>query len=51
MIEHHERFPQYNFARHKGYGTREHLEAIRKFGYCEVHRMSFRGVKAHIGPT
>jgi ribonuclease HII len=51
MIEHHERFPQYNFARHKGYGTKEHLEAIRKFGYCEVHRMSFRGVKAHLGPT
>jgi len=51
MIEHHERFPQYNFAKHKGYGTREHLEAIRKFGYCEVHRMSFRGVKAQLEPT
>jgi len=35
-------FPQYGFARHKGYGTREHIEAIRKFGLCEIHRKSFR---------
>ena len=51
MIEHHERYPQYNFAKHKGYGTREHLEAIRKFGCCELHRMTFRGVKEHTGTT
>ena len=51
MIEHHERYPQYNFAKHKGYGTREHLEAIRKFGCCELHRMTFRGVKEQTGPT
>ncbi len=51
MIEHHERYPQYNFAKHKGYGTREHLEAIRKFGYCELHRMSFKGVMGPMGPT
>ncbi len=51
MIEHHERYPQYNFAKHKGYGTKEHLEAIRRFGYCELHRMTFRGVKGPMGPT
>lgn len=51
MIEHHEKYPQYNFARHKGYGTREHLEAIRKFGYCELHRMTFGGAKEQMGPT
>ncbi len=51
MMEHHERYPQYNFAKHKGYGTREHLEAIRKFGYCELHRMTFRGVKIQTGST
>jgi ribonuclease HII len=50
MMEQHEKYPQYNFARHKGYGTREHLEAIRKFGCCELHRMTFRGIKAHKGP-
>ena len=45
MMEYHEKYPQYNFAKHKGYGTREHLEAIREFGYCELHRKSFKGVK------
>jgi ribonuclease HII len=35
-------FPQYGFARHKGYGTREHMAALRKFGPSPVHRKSFR---------
>ncbi len=35
-------YPQYGFAKHKGYGTKEHIEAIRKFGPCEIHRRSFR---------
>jgi ribonuclease HII len=34
-------FPQYGFARHKGYGTRQHIEAIRMYGVCEIHRKSF----------
>ncbi len=34
-------YPQYGFARHKGYGTREHLEAIRRYGLCPEHRRSF----------
>jgi ribonuclease HII len=34
-------FPQYGFERHKGYGTAAHIEAIRRFGVCELHRMSF----------
>lgn len=34
-------YPQYGFARHKGYGTAEHLEAIRRFGLCPEHRKSF----------
>ena len=50
MMEHHEKYPHYNFAKHKGYGTREHLEAIRRFGCCELHRMTFRGVKARMDP-
>lgn len=36
------RFPQYGFAIHKGYGTRSHYEAIKRFGVCEIHRRSFR---------
>jgi ribonuclease HII len=35
------RFPHYGFARHKGYGTRQHIEAIRTYGLCEVHRKTF----------
>lgn len=35
-------YPQYGFAKHKGYGTKDHLEAIKKFGRCPIHRKSFR---------
>jgi ribonuclease HII len=38
----HERYPQYGFARHMGYGTAAHREAIRQFGPCPAHRRSFR---------
>ncbi|HOZ46520.1 MAG TPA: ribonuclease HII [Candidatus Hydrogenedentes bacterium] len=34
-------YPQYGFAQHKGYGTRDHLEAIKRHGPCAVHRKSF----------
>jgi ribonuclease HII len=47
MIEMHEKYPQYGFDRHKGYGTREHMEAIAKHGPCPVHRRSFAGVKEY----
>jgi ribonuclease HII len=48
MLECHQRYPQYNFAKHKGYGTREHQRAIEKFGICELHRKTFRGVKEYL---
>ena len=41
------RFPEYGFAQHKGYGTRQHLEAIRKYGPCEIHRRSFQPVSQY----
>lgn len=41
----HRRYPQYNFASHKGYATPEHLEALRCWGPCPFHRRTFRGVK------
>lgn len=34
-------FPQYNFKKHKGYGTKEHIENIKKYGVCKYHRPSF----------
>ena len=37
-------FPQYGFARHKGYGTAQHLSALRELGACEQHRRTFRPV-------
>jgi len=37
-------YPQYNFKRHKGYCTKEHLEAIRIHGPCKIHRKSFNKV-------
>jgi len=41
MLEMAATFPQYEFEKHKGYGTAVHIEAIRKFGLCELHRKSF----------
>lgn len=41
LKEYDEKYPQYNFKKHKGYGTREHTELILKYGPCEVHRKSF----------
>ncbi len=48
MLECHQKYPQYNFAKHKGYGTKEHRKAIEKFGVCELHRKTFRGVKEYL---
>jgi ribonuclease HII len=45
MEEYHAYYPQFGFSQHKGYPTRAHKEAIRKFGYCPIHRKTFRGVK------
>jgi ribonuclease HII len=42
MLELHARDPRYGFDRHKGYATADHLEAVARFGYSEVHRRSFR---------
>jgi ribonuclease HII len=42
MVELHASDPRYGFDRHKGYATRDHLEAVGKFGYSPAHRKSFR---------
>ena len=41
MIEQDALYPEYGFARNKGYGSAEHIAAIRKFGPCPIHRRSF----------
>lgn len=42
MVDYHNQFPQYGFAQHKGYPTREHFEAIKKHGISPIHRHSFK---------
>lgn len=39
--EYAEKYPEYGFEKHKGYGTKAHTEALKKYGPCEIHRMSF----------
>ncbi|MGA7160122.1 MAG: ribonuclease HII [Bacteroidota bacterium] len=41
MREYDREFPQYGFAKHKGYGTREHIAAIHRYGFSEIHRRTF----------
>jgi len=42
MIEFDKKYPNYGFKSHKGYGTKAHIEAIKEFRYCEIHRRSFK---------
>jgi ribonuclease HII len=48
MEKYDEYYPQFGFSRHKGYPTRAHKAAIAKFGYCQIHRRTFRGVKEYL---
>lgn len=42
MVSYDQEYPEYGFAKHKGYGTAKHLDALRIFGMCPIHRRSFR---------
>ncbi len=44
ITEYDQEYPQYGFARHKGYGTKEHMDSLRKYGPSPIHRMSFKPV-------
>lgn len=41
MLEFDRQYPQYNFAKHKGYGTAEHIKLLKEYGPCQIHRRSF----------
>ncbi len=41
MTEFQDKYPEYNFKSNKGYGSKEHIDAIKKYGPCEIHRQSF----------
>ena len=47
MVAYDRLFPEYGFARHKGYGSQKHREAVARYGPCVCHRRSFAGVKEH----
>lgn len=42
MVIYDKKYPEYGFAKHKGYGTKNHVEVLRKLGKCEIHRNSFK---------
>ena len=44
MIKYDSIFPVYDLKGNKGYGTKKHLEALKNFGHCEIHRTTFNGV-------
>jgi ribonuclease HII len=44
MNDYHRQYPCYNFAHNKGYGTKEHRDAIKRYGYSPLHRKTFKGV-------
>jgi len=46
MINAHNKYPLYGFDAHKGYGTKKHIEAIHKYGICDIHRKSFEPIKS-----
>lgn len=51
MLEADARYPQYGFARHKGYGSAVHLAALRAHGACPLHRKSYAPVRAVLADT
>ena len=48
MEKYHHQYPQYEFSRHKGYGTQRHRDLIVKHGPCPIHRKTFKGVSEYI---
>ena len=43
-------FPQYGFEKHKGYCTAEHIEAVKKYGPCPIHRLTYAPIRAILNP-
>jgi ribonuclease HII len=41
LMEYDKKYPEYQFAKHKGYGTKLHTDLIKEYGPCEIHRLSF----------
>jgi ribonuclease HII len=48
MQKYHKKYPQYGFAKHKGYGTKAHFASLKKFGACKIHRKTFWPVSSYV---
>ena len=48
MVQYDARYPEYGFAQHKGYGTAQHLKALKTYGPCPIHRRSFEPVQTMV---
>ncbi len=48
MVEQAKLYPNYGFEKHKGYLTKDHLEALKQYGPCEIHRLTYKPVKDSI---
>jgi ribonuclease HII len=46
MLQYHAEYPHYGFNNHKGYATKEHMDKLREYGPCPIHRRSFEPVRA-----
>jgi ribonuclease HII len=51
MLEYAKQYPVYEFEKHKGYGTKKHIEALKKYGICPIHRLTFFPVSDIISQT
>ncbi|MFU8789705.1 MAG: ribonuclease HII [Methylobacter sp.] len=49
MLDYHQSYPDFSFHLHKGYGTKQHLAELERFGFLEVHRKTFNPVKTKMG--
>ena len=48
LVEYDKEYPEYDFAQHKGYGTKSHRQALEEFGPCDIHRKSYQIIQKYI---
>ncbi len=48
MYNYNEKYPEYGFLTNVGYGTKEHLDALKRYGVCDIHRRSYKPVSNYM---
>jgi ribonuclease HII len=48
MIEYAKKYPEYGFDSNMGYGTKQHMDALKKYGVCDIHRRSYKPIMEYI---